>query len=39
MNQNVIDLKKLKAFLGQGIPDEAVKIREYCWKLVLGYLP
>lgn len=22
-----------------GIPDELTKIREYCWKLLLGYLP
>lgn len=39
LNENVIDLKKLKKYLAEGIPDEAALIREYAWKLVLNYLP
>ena len=39
LNEPVIDIRKLKAFLAEGIPDEAAVLREYCWKLILGYLP
>lgn len=39
LNANVININRLKESLGEGIPDEAALIREYSWKLVLGYLP
>jgi len=25
--------------MAEGIPDEATILREYCWKIILGYLP
>jgi hypothetical protein len=39
LNEEVVEIKQLKAFLGEGIPDEAAIIREYCWKIILGFLP
>ena len=39
LNENIIDVRKVKAFLAEGIPDEAAELREYCWKIILGYLP
>jgi hypothetical protein len=39
LNASVIDLTRLKQCFAEGIPDEASKVREYSWKLVLGYLP
>jgi hypothetical protein len=39
LNASVIDLTRLKQYFAEGIPDEASKVREYSWKLVLGYLP
>lgn len=32
-------MKKLKECLADGIPDETETLREYCWKIILGYLP
>ena len=37
--KDVIDMVQLRQCLGEGVPDEATTIREYVWKLVLGYLP
>lgn len=39
LNQKKIDIRKIKQFLAEGIPDEAFLLREYAWKLTLGYLP
>lgn len=39
LNQPLIDIPKLRAFLAEGIPDEAALLREYSWKLILGFLP
>lgn len=39
LNSESINVASLRAFLAVGIPDEAAVIREYCWKIVLGYLP
>ena len=39
LNSDNINVKQLKAFLGEGIPDEAAILREYCWKIILGFLP
>lgn len=39
LNSDVIDIDRLKVYLAEGIPDEAPVIREYAWKLILGYLP
>lgn len=39
LNEEVIDVGALKRHLAEGIPDEAAMVREYCWKIVLGYLP
>ena len=39
LNQPLIDLKKIRTFMADGIPDEAAMVREYAWKVVLGYLP
>lgn len=39
LNSEIINVDSLKAYLAVGIPDEATLIREYCWKLVFGYLP
>lgn len=39
LNQDVIDMVRLRECLSEGIPDEAALLREYSWKLVLGYLP
>lgn len=39
LNSDTINLASLKGYLAVGIPDEAAVIREYCWKVVLGYLP
>jgi hypothetical protein len=39
LNEPVIDIDKLKLHLSEGIPDEAKILREYSWKVVLGYLP
>ena len=39
LNQPVVDVAQLKHYLSQGIPDEAPIIREYCWKIILDYLP
>jgi len=34
-----MDIPKLKLCLAEGIPDEAATLREYCWKVILGFLP
>jgi hypothetical protein len=39
LNTDVIDIHRLKECLSEGIPDEAAVLREYSWKLVLGFLP
>jgi len=39
LNCEVVNLSRLKEILAEGIPDEAHLLREYSWKLVLGYLP
>ena len=39
LNQSIIDLPRLKMLMGAGISDEAHQLREYAWKVVLGYLP
>jgi hypothetical protein len=39
LNPEVIGMRKLKLYLAKGIPDEAAIIREYAWKLILGFLP
>jgi hypothetical protein len=39
LNSPEINIEALKMHLADGIPDEAHLIREYCWKVVLGYLP
>lgn len=39
LNEPMIEVKKLRAYLGEGIPDEASGVREYTWKVILGYLP
>jgi hypothetical protein len=39
LNEEIIDLERLRAEMGRGIPDEAVATRELVWKLVLGWLP
>lgn len=39
LNEPFVDIKKLRMFLSEGISDEAVILREYCWKIILGYLP
>ena len=39
LNQPIVDLKKIKAFMAEGIPDEAAMVREFAWKVVLGFLP
>ena len=39
LNAEVINMERLKECLAEGIPDEAALIREYSWKLILGYLP
>ena len=39
LNQPLIDLKKIRALMADGIPDEAAMVRYYAWKIVLGYLP
>lgn len=39
LNSDVINVESLKAFLAVGVPDEANIIREYCWKIIFGYLP
>jgi hypothetical protein len=39
LNAEEVDIRQLKERLSEGIPDEAGVLREYSWKLVLGYLP
>ena len=39
LNSQEINLQSLRMIMADGIPDEAHLIREYCWKLALGYLP
>lgn len=39
LNQKIVDVDALKRHLAEGIPDEAALVREYCWKIILGYLP
>ena len=39
LNSDVVNIQSIKGFLAEGIPDEAALIREYTWKLILGYLP
>ena len=39
LNSENVNIKQLRAFLAEGIPDEAAIVREYCWKIILGYLP
>lgn len=39
LNADVVDMHRLKQCLSEGIPDEAAILREYSWKLVLGFLP
>ena len=39
LGEEVVDLARLRQCLAEGVPDEATIIREYVWKLVLGYLP
>ena len=39
LNAEVINMERLKECLAEGIPDEAALLREYSWKLILGYLP
>lgn len=39
LNSQEINLELLKMYLANGIPDEAHLVREYCWKVALGYLP
>ena len=39
LNQPEVDIVQLRKYLGEGISDEAAVLREYCWKLILGYLP
>lgn len=39
LNASVVNLNRLKECLAEGIPDEASLVREFSWKLILGYLP
>ena len=39
LSQPVINVERVKRFMSEGISDEAHLIREYTWKVVLGYLP
>lgn len=39
LNSPEIDTQHLKSLLSTGIPDEAPLLREYAWKLSLGFLP
>ena len=39
LNEPEIPMKDLMLLIQNGIPDEVPKIREACWKLLLGYLP
>lgn len=39
LNSPEVDLRYLKALLKRGVPDEAPLLREYAWKLALGFLP
>ena len=39
LNEPIVNMKKLQMFLGEGISDEAAILREYCWKIILGFLP
>lgn len=39
LNSPEVDLRQLKSLLARGIPDEALLLREYAWKLALGFLP
>ena len=39
LNEPIVDIRKIKVFLAEGIPDEAAILREYCWKIILGLLP
>ena len=38
MDEQVIDMKKLRAFVHSGLPD-CKKYRPVCWKLLFNYLP
>ncbi len=39
LNDPIIDLRKLRVFLANGIPDEVSTLKEIAWKVALGYLP
>ena len=39
LNEPIIDLRKLRAYMANGLPEEAAYLREVAWKVVLGYLP
>jgi hypothetical protein len=39
LNSPEIDIRSLRKSLSAGIPDEAALLREYAWKIALGYLP
>lgn len=39
LNDPIIDLRKLRAYLANGVPDEATTLRQITWKVILGYLP
>ena len=39
LNAPEVDLLQLRRLLARGVPDEAGLLREYAWKVALGFLP
>jgi hypothetical protein len=39
LNSPEVDLRQLRRLMATGVPDEASLVREYAWKVALGFLP
>lgn len=39
LDEEVIDVRRLRRLVDKGMPDEAPDLREMCWKVLLKYLP
>lgn len=39
LDEDIVDIRKLRRLVNKGIPDEAPEFREVSWKLLLKYLP
>ena len=39
LDEDMVDIRRLRRLVNKGIPDEAPELREVSWKLLLKYLP